>query len=356
MGLFLLDFWLAFSLCLDAKGRTRRYEYAQLEIFWILSCKIRSLKWAVTSIVPAIFNILSLTVRFLEGWLASLILIFLQLASTMIARQARYLWCYTGLPKYHSPFPPICLVLEVSSKQPSLKGHSGDSSVVRQTDVFVTKAQDPESSRRRHYSAVSIGRFGFSEECAPSLCSGPLRIFGVFALSRTRTATGHVAAEPMAGVPVAAFLVAVAVMADSAIRRPIGLACGERAQLSINSTHPCGSFLVVCRKEPLRRTVHYRNCQSQAGFALKQPHPLPSRELSNALAMFGCWPESFQPSRFHQLEEAGRADDGHARATEGGAVEVCAETVRRDRTKKSPPCWNEKRIVECCVYIAAKQE
>lgn len=44
---------------------------AQLEIFWILSCKMRSLKWAVTSVVPAISNILSRTVRFLERWLAS---------------------------------------------------------------------------------------------------------------------------------------------------------------------------------------------------------------------------------------------------------------------------------------------
>lgn len=39
---------------------------AQLEIFWILSCKMRSLKWAVTSVVPAISNILSRTVKFLN--------------------------------------------------------------------------------------------------------------------------------------------------------------------------------------------------------------------------------------------------------------------------------------------------
>ena len=68
---------------------------------------------------------------------------------------------------------------------------------------------------------------------------------------------------------------------------------------------------------------------------------------------------AFQPSVFHQRKDALRADDGHARATKGGAVQVCAETVRRDRAKeRRPDWWNEKGNVEYCIYIyiAAKQE
>ena len=103
----------------------------------------------------------------------------------------------TQVPKSH---PPIFPVLEVSSKQPSLKGHSGDSTVVRQTDVFVFKSQDSRRVAKDIYSPVSTGRLGYGEEFAHSLCSGPVKNFGAFTPSRTRTATGHVAAEPMAGL------------------------------------------------------------------------------------------------------------------------------------------------------------
>lgn len=122
--------------------------------------------------------------------------------------------------------------------------------------------------------------------------------------------------------------------------------------------NPCASFPVVCRKERLTRTVHYRNCQSQSGFALKQHHPLLSRALSRCACHSGAVLGAFSLLGSTSSRRARRADDRHARATEGGAVEVCAETVRRDRRtkKRRPPCWNEKGIVECCIYIAAKQE
>lgn len=93
-----------------------------------------------------------------------------------------------------------------------------------------------------------------------------------------------------------------------------------------------------CRKEPLTRTDHYRNCQSQSGFALKQHHPL----LSRALSRCPCHVRMLAWELFSLLGSTGtrrarRADDGHARAPEGGAVEVCAETVRRDRTRETSP-------------------